>query len=154
MTYREIHIRSAEEDDRRIIRRTIRQARLNPLGLDWQAFLIAEDDQGRFLGCVQRKVHKDGSEELASLYVVPHYRGRGIAANLIEAIISCAHDDLWLTCRSALVPFYMRFGFYEVRDPARMPAYFSRVWRLFRVLTKGANPEARLAVMHWRRTGE
>lgn len=149
MTPTETHIRSATIDDRKIIRRTIYRARLNPLDLAWQAFLIAEDGQGRFLGCVQLKHHNDGSKELASLYILPTHRGRGIAAKLIEAIMARAQDDLWLTCRSELVPYYERFQFYEVSDPGFMPPYFSRVWRLFRVFTQWSTSESRLAVMHW-----
>lgn len=149
MTPGEIYIRSAVEGDRTIIRRSINRARLNPMGLTWQAFLIAEDERGRFLGCGQLKLHKDGSEELASLYVEPTDRGRGIAAKLIGALLARARKDIWLTCRTALVPFYNRYGFYEVLDPAQMPAYYNRVWRLFRVFTKGSEHGSGLSVMHW-----
>lgn len=144
----EFHIRPARKLDQIIIRQLIHKARLNPLGISWQAFDIVEGPDGQVLGCGQIKRHRDGSVELASLYIAPEYRGQGIASALIRQLQSKARSDLWLTCRSDLIPFYARFEFLEVTDPREMPGYFRRVWQLFRLFKRLVGEGGHLAVMH------
>jgi GNAT superfamily N-acetyltransferase len=153
MATTELRIRPAKKEDQKFIREIIRRARLNPLGVHWQTFVIAQKPNGDFLGCAQIKDHRDGSSELASLYVDPAHRGRGIAAAIIRYFLSQAQSDLWLTCRSGLVLLYQSFGFVEIGDPSRMPAYFRRVWRLFNGLTRWSPQLERLAVLWWKKTG-
>jgi N-acetylglutamate synthase-like GNAT family acetyltransferase len=134
-----------------MIRKIIRQARLNPLSIRWPAFVMAEELSGSFLGCAQLKIHKDGSCELASLYVKPEHRNRGVAAALIQHLQEQSSSNLWLTCRSGLIPFYQRFAFIEIRETTRMPAYFRRVWHVFRYFERGLKLREGLAVMLWQR---
>ena len=145
----EFIIRPARESDQAILRQIINKARLNPLGISWRAFDIVEGARGQVLGCGQIKHHREGSKELASLYIAPEFRGQGIAAALIRQLQSKARSDLWLTCRSDLIPFYKRFEFTEVGDPTQMPRYFRRVWQLFRLFTRLVGGGEHLAVMHW-----
>jgi len=149
MSTTEFRIRPAKKEDHTFIRKIIRRARLNPLGVHWPTFVIANKPNGDFLGCAQIKDHRDGSSELASLYVDPAFRGHGIAAAIIRHLQTQAQSDLWLTCRSGLVPLYQRSGFVEISDPSRMPAYFRRVWRLFNGLTRWSPQLERLAIMRW-----
>jgi len=127
----EFTITAAGPEAQAAIRAMIRAGRLNPLGLDWRRFLLARDGQGAIAGCVQVKPHRDGSRELASLYVLPSLRGAGAGSRLVSAILEREQRDLWLTCRAGLAAYYRRFGFRTVENAAAMPTYFRRVWRIF-----------------------
>lgn len=154
MTSTDTRIRPATAADKKLIHRVIRQARLNPLGIHWRSFVIAEDFDGGFIGCAQIKFHKDDSRELASLYIKPDFRGRGAAAMLINTLQDQAQSSLWLTCRAGLVPLYERFGFQRIADANAMPVYFRRVWRLFKVFQRRSPHWEGLAVMWWEWPGE
>jgi N-acetylglutamate synthase-like GNAT family acetyltransferase len=148
-TKSEVFLRPAKAHEQLLIWRKVLGAGLNPLHLHWKHFLLAENDKGEFLGCGQIKPHKDGSRELASIYVIPEERGKGIASAIIEALQIGQTSPLWLTCRRELTDFYLRFGFVEIQSLEMMPAYFRRVKRLIGMLsiTGIENP---LAVMCWR----
>ena len=117
--------RKARAEDAETIRRMIAQAHLNPMGLDWQRFLIIEE-QGHVIGIGQIKQHGDGSRELASLAVVPTHQGRGIGTLIIETLLAQEQGTLYLMCAPTLETYYQRFGFVKIaRD--RMPPYFKRI---------------------------
>lgn len=52
-----------------------------------------------------------------SLSVLPAFRGRGIAARLLEQFIQKAKEDgraaILLLCKRRLIPYYQRFGFVD-----------------------------------------
>jgi len=100
------------------------------MDLQWRHFWVAVDVNGRVIGCCQVKTHGDGSRELASLVVIPDYRGKGIARALIEKNLDENQPPLYLTCRASLQSLYEKFGF-AVLPPAQMPPYFRRIWWLF-----------------------
>ncbi len=142
-------IRPATEADFSEIKRLVRSEKLNPLGLKWRRFLIAENQKGQMLGCVQVKIHGGGAMELSSLVVVPARRGVGVARALVESVQEHSTSPLWLTCQSGLIAFYSRFGFREIRDPARMPPYF-KLARIFgKLLHFMGDIAGYLAVMRW-----
>lgn len=124
-------IRPAEAADLPAIRKIIFHARINPTGLNWRRFLIATDPSGQVIGCGQIKPHSDGSQELASIAVVPEWRRRGIARAIITALLTNHTQELYLTCRSSLGVFYERFGFQKAQ-PENMPPYFKQINRLAR----------------------
>lgn len=126
-------LRPAVETDFPAIRGLIRETGINPLGLDWRRFLVAESPAGQFIGCGQLKPHGDGSLELASIAVIAEWRGRGVARKIIQSLMSAAPRPLYLTCRAALGPFYEKFGFHAL-SLANMPPYFRRLSRLAGVL--------------------
>ena len=128
------------------IKALVRAARINPLGLDWRRFVVAQDENDVVIGCGQIKSHRDGSWELASIVVAPAWQGQGVARAIIEHLLAGSPHPLWLTCVSPLVPFYTRFGFHEVPTPADMPPYFRWVSRLFRLLAY-LSPANSLSVM-------
>ena len=113
-----ITLRLATAADAEPIRALIQRVQINPFGLQWQRFTIAEED-GRFVGCVQVKPHWDGMRELASLAVLPAAQGHGVGAMLIRAVLAQEKPGLHLMCRSELEPFYQRFGFVRLEPPAR-----------------------------------
>jgi amino-acid N-acetyltransferase len=139
-------LRRAGAREQGLIWRMVIGAGLNPLHLRWNNFILAEDAQREIVGCGQVKTHKDGSRELASIYVKPEARGRGVAHAIIEKLLAGAASPIWLTCRRELVDFYRRFGFEEILSAEEMPAYFRRVKRLVGFLSR-TDLESPLAVM-------
>jgi N-acetylglutamate synthase-like GNAT family acetyltransferase len=139
-------IRPAVSQDHAAIRALIRAVKINPLGIDWARFLIAVDGGNRLVGCGQVKLHRDGSRELASIAVTPAWRGQGVAHALIKRLVASHDQPLYLTCRSHLGDFYKRFGF-QVIQPAEMPAYFRRVFRLAELLARFSRGKSGLLVM-------
>jgi len=77
-------LRQAVIDDSTRIKFLVREAHLNPLGLDWRRFTVAVTPQEGIIGCGQIKTHRDGSRELASVVVDPIWRGEGIAKEVIN----------------------------------------------------------------------
>lgn len=126
-------LRPANAADFGAIKNLVHTARINPLGLKWPRFIIAENYLGEVIGCAQIKSHRDGSQELASLVVSPDYRGQGIARSLVARLTSNHEGDLYLTCGSSLGEFYEKFGF-ELIDEQQMPPFFRRVSRLASLL--------------------
>lgn len=129
-----IEIRRARPSDQEAIRGMVREMRLNPLGLHWDRFLVASGSDGQLFGLGQIKGHRDGSNELASIAVVPRLRGQGLARVLIEALLRDQPPPVYLTCRSRLIPFYERFGFRTVAGQDLSP-YFRRLRRLASLLS-------------------
>jgi N-acetylglutamate synthase-like GNAT family acetyltransferase len=134
-------IRRATAEDERTIKALVRSSNINPIGIHWQRFLVAEDaapEGRRILGIGQVKMHGDGSRELASIATVPDRRGEGIATAIIEILLEteagASSSPLYLTCRSHMAPFYERVGFRKVESLAGMPLYFRRLMRLAKVL--------------------
>lgn len=121
-----ITLRPAVEAEQALIVTMIREAEINPLGIDWRRFLVAEIDR-QVVGIGQIKPHGDGSRELASIAVSPTYQGQGIARLIIEALLEREKGDLYLMCESSLVGFYDRFGFVEVTRRRELPRYFRRM---------------------------
>jgi N-acetylglutamate synthase-like GNAT family acetyltransferase len=125
-------LRPATSADAALIRRLIREASLNPFGLNWQRFLVAEQD-GQVVGIGQIKPHRDGSRELASIAVVPSFHGQGVGTLIIEALLARESAPLYLMCRSPLEMYYHRFGFTRLEVEA-MPPYFKRICSVARLL--------------------
>jgi N-acetylglutamate synthase-like GNAT family acetyltransferase len=142
-------LRPATAVDQPAIKQLIRDAGINPLGLHWSRFLVAVDNRDALIGCGQVKAHGDGSRELASIAVVPAWRGQEVARALIEALLAQHGPPLWLTCMDRLVPFYARFGFSEVESAEQMPPYFRRAARFFNLYLRLSAGNGRLAVMVW-----
>jgi N-acetylglutamate synthase-like GNAT family acetyltransferase len=99
------------------------------MSLSWQRFILAVDRNGQIIGTGQVKPHADGSLELASIAVLPDWRGRGIARLIIEHLLQQYPGRLYLTCRAQLGPLYQKFGFQEINS-SQMPPYFKRISRL------------------------
>jgi N-acetylglutamate synthase-like GNAT family acetyltransferase len=129
----EIVLRSAQEADFPAIKALIHETRINPMGLDWRRFTVAETPDGQFMGCGQLKPHSDGTLELASIAVIPSQRGKGIARVIIQKLLNDAPRPLYLTCTSQLGPFYEKFGFRSISG-AELPEYFRRISRLAKMI--------------------
>lgn len=142
-------LRTALAEDARQIRHLVHSERLNPLGLDWRRFTVAEDSDGNIVGCVQIKRHRDGSRELASLVVAPQWRGRRLGSCLVQQAKAAAGPPLWLMCRIELAPYYRQFDFVLKQDAVEMPAYFRRIFLPTRWLYHLLGRTPALAIMLW-----
>jgi len=140
-------LRAATEDDTAAIKALIRAVNINPMGIKWQRFVVAVDENGRLLGCGQIKPHRDGSWELASIAVQPDYQNHGIARALITHLCHNHEGPLWLTCVSSLTPFYEKYGFVEETAVSHMPPYFRNARRFFHLYQKLTHTPEHLAVM-------
>jgi len=128
-------VQQARAQDQGPIRSLVWGAKLNPLNLNWERFVVAVDATDKVIGCGQVKVHSDGSHELASLVVASAWRRRGVARHIIERLLMQNPRTLYLMCRSGLGSFYIRFNFRAIEE-AQMPVYFLRISRVFRWLRK------------------
>lgn len=129
-----VTLRSAVRADDATIKKIVRAANINPMDLNWQRFIVAEED-GQIIGTGQIKPHNDGSRELASIAVVPERQGQEIGSRIIRALIERESGVLYLMCREKLGTYYPRFGFYAVAD-GQMPPYFRRIARAARIFSK------------------
>jgi N-acetylglutamate synthase-like GNAT family acetyltransferase len=116
----------------------VRAANINPTGLDWPQFIVAEDG-GAIVGVGQVKPHRDGTRELASIAVIPARQGQGIGTAIVDALLRREKGVVHLTCRDRLQGYYERFGFKRL-EPRDYPPYFARilpilnaVGRIFRI---------------------
>ena len=145
----QVTLRAATAKDSELIRRLIRAARLDPTSLHWPNFTCACDESGKVVGVAQIKPFAD-CREFGSLVVLPSWRGRGVAALLIEAVVGAERGDCWLMCRDALEPFYARYGFKRERFSTsprtlRLKLGVSKVMLLFgiRIISMRRLPAAR-----------
>lgn len=122
-------LRPARESDFPAIRQLIDEGDVNPMGLDWKRFIVAENSQEEVMGCGQLKPHGRDVLELASIVVATEYRNQGIARAIIEHLLDGSPRPLYLMCRSRLKPLYEKFGFQSIPYD-QMPRYFQRIAKL------------------------
>lgn len=127
-----ILIRPATKADAEPIKQLVHQVRINPFGLNWQRFLVAED-AGKVVGCIQVKPHKDSVRELASLAVVPERQGQGVGRLLVNALLASERGELYLMCLDHMVAYYARFGFTLV-EPAAIPGSLKPFYQMGRFM--------------------
>ena len=127
-------LRDATASDQPTLRRIVRAPNINPTGLDWPRFIVAEDG-GAIVGVGQVKPHRDGTREVASIAVIPVRQRQGVGSAIIEELLRREKDTLHLTCRSRLQGYYERFGFkrLESRD---YPPSLARRMRVINVLVR------------------
>lgn len=107
----------------------IKQAKVNP----WCFIVAADSESGRLAGLINgfpsdeerfidefftssRAVERAGKNTfICGLEVLPEHRGRGIASELMRAMIAreraAGRESIILTCHEHLVSFYNQFGF-------------------------------------------
>jgi amino-acid N-acetyltransferase len=122
-------LRPAVEADFPAIKHLIHAVGINPTGLDWRRFTVAETPNGQFIGCGQLKPHSDGTLELGSLAGKSAWRGQGVARSLVQNLLARAPRPLYLTCRGKLGVFYEKFGF-RVIPADELPRYFRRLSKI------------------------
>lgn len=125
-----LSIRPAATHHSSLIRDLIQRVDISTRDLNWQHFLVAEDAQGKLIGCGQVKEHPGKTLELASIAVEPEWRGRGVARALVEALLaSRPNENIYLMTEPGLRSLYAKFGFQEIARE-QMPTYFRRLTSL------------------------
>jgi N-acetylglutamate synthase-like GNAT family acetyltransferase len=123
-----VFLRAATAEDQATIRRIIRDARLNPFGLHWQRFIVAQAGE-EVVGIGQVKILGDGTPELASLAVLPAYGRTGVGSALVWTLVGSTAGAIYLRCASHNESYYHRFGF-RTLAPLEMPGSLRRMYRL------------------------
>ena len=117
-----VSIRRATETDQKRIQQMVREERLDPRGLRWQNFVVAEAD-GQVVGIGQVRPFPD-CPELGSIVTLKKYRGQGIAKQIVERLLADwkKPGPIYLRTRDYMTNYYAQFGFKEIhlRD-APMP---------------------------------
>lgn len=139
-------LRPALERESGSIKDLIHSVGINPMGLEWKRFIVAVDADNEVIATGQIKPHGKEIHELASIAVVPEYRGQGLARAIIEYLLKDSPRPLYLTCISSLGPFYDKFGFVSV-SYEEMPRYFQRLSKLANVLFTFSKRDDSLLVM-------
>lgn len=141
-------LRPALETESDAIKDLIHSVGINPMGLDWKRFIVVVDAEDQIIATGQIKPHGARADihELASIAVVPEYRGQGLARAIIESLLNESPRPLYLTCVSTLEPFYNKFGFVTISQD-EMPRYFQRLSKLANVFFTFSNREDSLLVM-------
>ncbi len=107
-----MNIRKAEDRDIPGILALAATLSLDHPGMEKDEFWVAEE-AGEVVGIVGLKRHPD-CLELCSLGVNPRFRGRGLGAALIEALMAAYPAEV---CLATAIP-----GFFEIHGFARMEA--------------------------------
>jgi N-acetylglutamate synthase-like GNAT family acetyltransferase len=128
-----MEIRAAQAEDQPTIVALVRGAHLNPMDLNWQRFLVAEDETG-IVGVGQIRPHA-GAPELSSLVVREDQRGRGVGGQLIQALIAQSPGTVYLFCRAQLEDYYARFGFRALTVKEAPPSLHAR-YAIGRLITR------------------
>ena len=140
--------RPARETDAGAIKDLIHSVGINPMSLDWRRFTVAVDTQNQIIATGQIKPHgaKADLYELASIAVLPGYRGQGLARAMIERLLKDSPRPLYLTCISSLERLYRKFGFASI-PYEEMPRYFQRLTKLAGLVFLLASRNESLLVM-------
>ena len=115
-----IRIRPATERDQEQIVRLVRSERLNPHGLYWPNFVVAESGE-RIIGAVQLRPHRGGSHELGSLVVEAPSRGQGLSSKLIEHRLAGHAGRVLIITNCRFADRYRRWGFARIAPAAAPP---------------------------------
>ncbi len=109
----DVQIRPAIAADHRLIKTRVREEELDPTGLDWRNFKLAETAAGQVIGICQVRRYP-GTRELGSLVVEAAWRGQGVGAALIRACLTEQTPPVYLECVAPRQPYYERFGFQRI----------------------------------------
>lgn len=128
-----MEIRRARAEDQQAITALVRGAKLNPAGLHWEGFVVAEQD-GRLVGVVQLRRHPDSATEMASLVIDAESRGQGIAARMFDLLLADETGPVHAVLDRRHLDSYARWGFGPI-DPGELPKSVARTLRIGRVVT-------------------
>jgi len=132
-----VAIRKAGREDRFVIKARVYRACLNPIGLDWRRFVVAEAD-GRIIGFRQVRILRDGTREVASGVVLPTFRRRGVGRRLMESLLERESGPLYLMCDGKWAHYYREFGFQPV-DRRCLPSSFLNEYRILKAVFETAS---------------
>jgi len=108
----DVHIRPAVAVDQSMIKQMVGDEHLDPSSLNWSHFLVAELNS-EIVGIGQVRPYPK-CRELGSLVVNAPYRGTGVGAKLVNALLERESGDVYLECQSKNESYYNRFGFQKI----------------------------------------
>ena len=137
-----VRLRPATAQDLPAIFQAMASEKMNPLFLKPKQFVVAETAvDGQFVGCGQIRPITATESELASLYVVPDWRGRGVGGRIVGQLLASFVSgggrpaSLYLLTLARTTPFYEPWGFEEVA-PEALPGPMRGEFAVGRVVTR------------------
>lgn len=122
-------IRPAAESEVNAARKILFQQAMNPFSISTTTLLVAaeedDDQEVQLLGFGQIRPLDDEYSELASLYVIPQRRKRGIGNAIVQALLDRHHASgphsprVCLLTLKPTIPFYEPLGFREASEVER-----------------------------------
>jgi N-acetylglutamate synthase-like GNAT family acetyltransferase len=79
-------------------------------------------------------VYEQGTREVASGFVLPEYRRRGISAQLMNALLARETGPLYTMVNEKRASYYEQFGFRRV-EVSQLPADLRKEYRIGRIVT-------------------
>jgi N-acetylglutamate synthase-like GNAT family acetyltransferase len=76
---------------------------------------------GKIVGINRVKYHADGAAEIASAYVVPEHRGRGINEQLTRLLMEKAENILYIITNPRNADYVKKMGFLPARSKNSLP---------------------------------
>ena len=152
---REIRFRPGTEADVRPIQVTMLSMKMNPLGIQHERFIVAEDassgsrvgfGQIRPFGSPRTASSGRNGFELASVWVDPEWRRGGVASELVQRLLSLhgttgtRATDVHLLTLATTSSFYERLGF-AVVDRSSVPATMQLEFAAGSVITRALNEQ-------------
>lgn len=120
--------RRAMENDQPAIRALVHGEQISPTGARWPNFLVAAKGS-RIVGALQIRKHSDGSRQLGSPVVDKDLRGQGIAARLIDTLLSNEREPVWMITSEHRAGVYRQWGFERI-EPSAAPVKVRFNWRM------------------------
>jgi N-acetylglutamate synthase-like GNAT family acetyltransferase len=102
--------------------------------LETNAVKLSLQEHGKIVGIRQVKVHKGGTREVASGFVLLEYRRQGISAQLMNELLARETAPLYTMVNQPWSPYYEKFGFRQV-DPGQLPADLRKEYQIGRMIT-------------------
>ena len=118
----DVIFRQGRKEDEWLITKTMMKSLMNPLNIDARRFVVAEEKK-KVIGWAQlRPLQLDnGCWELASVYVNPMYRKRGIGSQLVRQIIQTKDEEqpiqIYALTLASTLSWYQRLGFDCIDTP-------------------------------------
>lgn len=125
-------IRPARPSDRPWIYAGVCKALLNPRKLRPERFVLAELG-GRARGMAQMRAYGDSSRELATLFVEPEFRDRGICSHLIRHLLAREEGAVYALVNARYAAHFAQFGFRPI-PAAELPRDLAREYRLVKAV--------------------
>jgi len=96
---------------------------------NWSRFQVIEQNDN-IVGCALLNSYINHCE-LAYVFVNPHYRHQGLGSMIVQMLIQQSPHDLYLACKSQVVPFYEQQGF-RSQTWKQLPLSVRRCFQVFR----------------------
>lgn len=102
-----VKIFKATDEDMILIKKYIKQFRLDPENLQREQFIVAKHN-GKLVGFGRLKTYAD-CIELGAVGVVPKYRNKGIGKKIIDKLIKIGPKDIYII--TDIPQYFYQFGF-------------------------------------------